>query len=61
MLLTLATAVWSAPNNYDSMTYHLPRVYRWLQNRSVEFFPANFTPQLHNPPWAGYAVLNLLA
>ena len=60
-LLTLATAVWSAPNNYDSMTYHLPRVYRWLQNRSVEFFPTNFTPQLHNPPWAGYAVLNLLA
>ena len=27
----------------------------------MEFFPTNFTPQLHNPPWAGYAVLNLLA
>ncbi len=61
ILLTLATALWAAPNNWDSMTYHLPRVYRWLQDRGVAFFPTNFAPQLHNPPWSGYAILQLLA
>jgi hypothetical protein len=61
ILLTLATALWAAPNNWDSMTYHLPRVYRWLQDRGVDFFPTNFAPQLHNPPWSGYAVLQMLA
>jgi len=49
----------SAPSNWDSMTYHLARVAHWMQNRSVEHYPAVFMPQLYNPPWAEFAILNL--
>jgi hypothetical protein len=52
-------AVVAAPNNYDSMTYHLARVPHWQQAGSVAFFPTYIPRQLFMPPWAGYAILHL--
>ena len=36
---TAFTAMSSIPNTWDSMTYHLPRIEQWLQNKSLEFYP----------------------
>ena len=41
LVLILTTGLASAPNNYDSMTYHLPRVMHWLQSESVAHY---YTP-----------------
>jgi hypothetical protein len=45
---TLFVALSSVPNNYDSMTYHLPRIEHWLQNRSLEFYPTSIPRQLES-------------
>ena len=41
------------PNNYDSMTYHLPRVFYWIQNESLDNFATNNLRQLIFPPFSG--------
>ena len=51
--------LFSAPSNWDSMTYHLVRVAHWMQDRSVVHYPAVYTPQLYQQPWAEFAILNL--
>ncbi len=48
-----------APNNFDSMTYHLPRIMHWIQNRSVAHYPANDLRQLAFPPGASFIMLHL--
>ncbi len=52
-------ALAAPPNTWDSMTYHMPRVSHWIQNESVAFYPTNIIRQLHQPPWAEYAILHL--
>ena len=32
----------------------------WVQDRSVAFYPTHITHQLYYPPWAEYAMLQLL-
>jgi 4-amino-4-deoxy-L-arabinose transferase-like glycosyltransferase len=49
----------AAPSNSDSMTYHLARVMHWMQNHSVEHYPAAHAPQLYQPPMAEFAILHL--
>ena len=44
------------PNNWDSMTYHLPRVSHWILNNSIENFPTNITRQIYSPPFSEYAI-----
>jgi hypothetical protein len=39
LIITLFIAVTVGPNNWDSMTYHLPRIEHWLQNGSLAFYP----------------------
>ncbi|WP_337286853.1 glycosyltransferase family 39 protein [Candidatus Methylomirabilis sp.] len=56
--ILLLTAFVAAPNNWDSMTYHLPRVMHWQQNRSLQFFPTHIHRQLHSGPWAEMAILH---
>ena len=52
-------ALVAPPNTWDSMTYHMPRVVHWIQNQSVALYPTNIIRQLHQPPWAEYAILHL--
>jgi Dolichyl-phosphate-mannose-protein mannosyltransferase len=55
------TALWAPPNTIDAMTYHLPRVVHWLENRSVAFYATHTIRQLHMQPWAEYAILQFHA
>lgn len=61
VILTLIaiTALASAPNTWDAMMYHLPRVVEWMNNRGVQFFPTIDRFQLDQPPFAEYAMLHL--
>ncbi len=61
LLLVLSTfliAVVAAPNNWDSMTYHLSRIVHWKQNQSLAFYPTDIQRQLHSNPLAEYISLN---
>lgn len=56
IVLTGIIAFIAAPNNYDSMTYHLGRVVHWVQNQSVRHYPTGIDRQLYMPPWAEFAI-----
>ena len=56
-LVTLAVALVAAPNTWDSMTYHLPRVAHWAANGTVAHYPTSIDRQLWQPPFAEYLVL----
>lgn len=56
--ITGLIALIAPPNNSDSMTYHMSRVVHWIQNRSVAFYPTHILRQLHQNPWAEFAVMN---
>ena len=47
------------PNNWDSLTYHMPRVIRWIQDRNVAFFPPTNLRQLERGVGAEYLILQL--
>ncbi|MBF0491054.1 MAG: glycosyltransferase family 39 protein [Candidatus Omnitrophica bacterium] len=53
------SAVMSAPNTYDGLTYHLSRVEHWIQNQTLANYPTHILRQLYSPPWAEYAILHL--
>jgi hypothetical protein len=57
--LTGVTALASAPNTWDAMMYHLPRIVEWINNRGVQFFPTIDRFQLDQAPFAEYAMLHL--
>lgn len=50
-------AFFAAPNNWDSMTYHLPRVLHWIQDQSIEYYPTHILRQLYQPPGAEFLIL----
>jgi len=60
LLITFAVALVSPPNNNDSISYHLPRVMHWIQNRSVDFYPTVISRQLFMPPLAEYGLLHMI-
>ena len=59
LALLFAVAVVSPQNNVDVMQYHMPRVLNWIQNQSLQHFPAIYTSQNARPYWAEVAILNL--
>lgn len=59
LLTELVIALLAEPNNYDSQTYHLPRVERWAAQGSLEFWPNNVSRQITIPPGGEYLLLHL--
>ena len=56
---TFLIAIYSPPNNNDSLAYHVSRVVHWIQNRSVAPYPTVIARQNFMPPWSEYVLLNL--
>jgi hypothetical protein len=55
----LVAALWSPPNTWDSMVFHLPRQIRWIQQGSLEHFPTHVLHQLFRGPLAEIWQANL--
>jgi 4-amino-4-deoxy-L-arabinose transferase-like glycosyltransferase len=59
IIVVIGVTAWVAPpNTWDSMTYHMPRVMHWIQNKSVAFYPTSILRQLHQNPWSEFAILH---
>ncbi|MEV8513528.1 hypothetical protein [Dactylosporangium sp. NPDC051484] len=58
-LADLVIALMSPPNNFDSQTYHLPKVEHWAAQGSVNFYPTIIDRQLAMAPGAEYILLHL--
>ncbi|MGH2905324.1 MAG: glycosyltransferase family 39 protein [Solirubrobacterales bacterium] len=56
-----AVGLLTAPNTWDSMTYHLARVAAWLQLGGVHHYATNAEPQLFQPPGAEMLIAQLQA
>ena len=61
LVLTAGISAWfSAPNNADSMTYHLPRQIYWMQNQSVSHYPTHVVLQNVMPPFSEFVGMHLM-
>ena len=60
VLVLGAIALLTPTTNYDSLTYHLPRVMHWIQNHAVAHFPTSDTRQLESGPWAAFVLTHLI-
>lgn len=59
IIIAVGVTGWiSPPNTWDSMTYHMSRVMHWIQNGSVTYYPTHILRQLHQNPWAEYAIMH---
>lgn len=52
-------ALAAAPNNFDSLTYHLPRVMHWIANGSVAHYPTHIDRQLVLAPCSEFFIMHL--
>ena len=59
LLIVGILAYRTVPYNWDSMTYHLPRVVHWAQNRSISHFATGYYMQVQAPVFAEYIQLNV--
>lgn len=59
ILFTGVLASTTAPNNPDSMSYHLARIEHWIQNRSVAYYPTNIQRQNYLSPGAEFIIAHL--
>ena len=57
--ITLLIACTAAPNNWDSLTYHLPRIEHWIQSRSLDYYPTPDERQNDYGPLAEILLLQL--
>lgn len=58
-LLTGFLSLITVPYNWDSMTYHLPRIVHWAQNRSVAHYGTNIIRQVSSPPFHEFIGLQI--
>lgn len=56
---SLGIALVAAPNNWDSMVYHLPRIRHWMLNETVAHFPTHNLHEVYFPPLAEWIGLHL--
>lgn len=59
VIVVLALALFTTPNNWDSMTYHLSRIAYWTQNRSVEHYATNCLREIASPVLAEFVNLHV--
>ncbi|WP_091100949.1 hypothetical protein [Micromonospora citrea] len=59
LLVELLIAVLAEPNNFDSQTYHLPKVEHWVAQGHLDFWPTAIHRQVTIPPGAEYLLLHL--
>ena len=52
-------ALVAAPNNFDSMAYHLPKVEQWIALGGIKNFPAEYLPQIYLAPLSESAIVDL--
>jgi hypothetical protein len=52
-------AIASSPNNFDSQTYHLPRIEHWVRNASVGVYATEIHRQVDLGPGAEYLLTHL--
>lgn len=57
LALTFLTGFFGAPNVWDGLTYHLPRVERWVEQGHLGFWPTSVDRQLWMAPFGSYAML----
>ncbi len=57
IVYSLVYLIFTAPHNWDSMTYHLARVAYFIQHQNIESFSANYWAQVVHPKLS--AILNL--
>lgn len=50
-ILDIIIAFFTVPYNWDSMTYHLPRIVHWANNQSVMHYATNSIRQVASPPF----------
>lgn len=55
----LSLSLITTPYNWDSMTYHLPRIAYWAQNRSVAHYATNSVRQVCSPVLAEFVNLHV--
>lgn len=58
-MLVLYITIRTVPYNYDSMTYHLPRIAHWAQNQSIAPYASNIDRQIGSTRIASYICLYL--
>lgn len=52
-------ALYTVPYNWDSMTYHLPRIFHWAQNQSVGHYGTGILRQISSPPLHEFVALQV--
>lgn len=55
-LALLVNALLAPPNTWDVMTYHMPRVFFWVQNHTVATYPTHVSRQIEFPPFAEFVI-----
>lgn len=58
---TFVSAIIYPPNNWDVMSYHLPRVMQWLAHHTLAPFDTNIPRQIGMPPFNSMVALQVLA
>ena len=58
-LLLVIQGIMYPPNNWDSMTYHMPRIIDWIAHGSFENFQTHILRQLYQPCFSEYVMMNL--
>lgn len=57
-IATALAAAWATPDNWDPLTYHLPKVEHWLQNRTLASYPSSLATQISLAPGAEILILH---
>lgn len=58
-MVVLGFSLATTPYNWDSMTYHLPRITHWVQNGSVAHYATHILRQISSPVLAEFVNLHV--